>query len=452
MTSRVFALVFIIGFLVSITIVYGPRIPRELYLIVAIIIAYIMVMRVLVEFSARAIHKLKVVRIYEKPLIEGREAKFTTRIINPTLYPIPYIEISDNYPSTFVKVGGANVSSGIIPAKGYIELSYTLIPRIGTHEFTGVEVIARDLLGLFYYRTIIPGSRELVKVRPKPMPLPPRAIGRWVSTSLGLSKARIKGLGQEFMGLREYVPGDDYRLIEWKAFARHNKPFVKEFEKEASLNLVIVLDASPAMYHGVLGRTMLEEAVRVIAGVGQVTSQKGDWIGLTIRMPDEIIFVPPKRGRTQYYRILDAMADIRIYLPRMEPPLRYTLGDALKYTITRLPRRTKTLFMVFTSISSYIDSKKGEKELLELIEVVKKAVSMRHSLVVVSPLPELYELEEIKGAEASLYTILAYPSIVKASEAARVLAKNGVRVIQVGPSTLLPRLLTFIEEYRSVVT
>ncbi len=450
MTSRIFALMFIIGFIVAVTIVYEPYIPRELYLIVAVIIAYIMVMRVIVEFSARAIHKLRVERIYEKPLIEGKEAQFITRIINPTFYPLLYVEVSDNYPSTFVKVKGTNISSGIIPAKGYLELSYRLIPRIGTHEFTGVEVITRDLLGLFYYRAIIPGSRELVKVRPKPMPLPPRALGRWVSTSLGLSKARMKGIGQEFMGLREYVPGDDYRFIDWKAFARHNKPFVKEFEKEASLNLVIILDATPAMYHGILGKTMLEEAIRVIAGVGQVTSQKGDWIGLTIRMPDKIIFISPRRGKTQYYRILDAMADIRIYLPGSEPPIKYSLGDALKYSITRLPRRTKTLFMLFTSISSYVLSDKGKIELAGLIDAAKKAVAMRHGVVVVSPLPELYELEEIRGPEASLYTILAYPNIMKASEAARILARNGIRVIQVGPSTLLPRLLAFIEEFRSV--
>lgn len=450
-SSRIFALIFVIGFIVAVTLVYDRAIPRELHFVVAVIIAYIMAMRLLVEFSARAIHRLRVERIYEKPLIEGKETRFVTRIINNTVYPLLYVEVSDNYPGTFTRTKGASIVSGMIPAKGFLELTYWLIPRIGTHEFTGVEVITRDPLGLFYYKTIIPGSSEVVKVKPKPMPLPPRIIGRWVTTSLGLSKARIKGIGQEFMGLREYMPGDDYRFIEWKAFARSNKLFVKEFEREASLNLVIVVDATPVMYHGVLGKTMLEESIRVIAGIGQVTCIRGDWLGLTIRMPDKILFIPPRRGKLQYYRMLDAMADIRIYLPGKEPRIKYSLGDALRYSIIKLPKRTKTLFLVFTSISAYASKDQGKQELLDLIDAANKALAMRHGVVVVSPLPELFELEEIKGPEASLYTILAYPSIAKSSEIAKLLARNGVKVIQVGPSTLLPRLLLFIEEFRSVM-
>ena len=441
-TTRSIALAFTISFLIAISLLYSPVVPDILYLVVAVVLGYALSMRLLVELGSRTAYRLKVSRHIEGSWIEGREVSIKTRIENPTMLPIVYAEISDNYPRLFHKKKGINTTSTPIPAKGFIELNYTIVPRLGLHVFDGLEVLVKDPLGLFAYKLIVPNSRQVVRVYPAPIPLPRRIIGRWVTTSLGLSKSRIRGIGQEFMMLREYVPGDDYRFIDWKAFARHNKPFVKVFEREASLYLVLVLDAAPYMFYGLLGKTPLETIVRVIAGLLKNLAYKRDWISLIVRTYPTPRIIGLGRGRRQYHRIMRELASIKWV--QKEPPI--SLPHILRESIAKLPKRTKALFLVFTSIGKYTNG----NELQELIDAVSKARALNHDVVIVSPLPELYELETISGIEASLYTILASTSIQRAQKAATTLCRRGIKVIQVGPSSLLPRLISFIETYRSV--
>ncbi len=445
---RLFALLLTISLVVAVSLVYESTIPVATYYTVAVAIAYIVFMRFMVETSTRIVYKLRVHRWYEQPLVEGKPFKMRVRVHNLSAIPLLYVEISDHYPPLFHLVKGFGKAVGFIPSKGFMEINYVLEPRVGRHVFSGVEIVVKDILGLFAYRTFIPNSSCTVKVYPKPYPIPPSVLRRWVSTSLGLTKSKLRGIGTEFMMLREYSYGDDYRFIDWKAYARLRRLYVKVFEREASLNMMIVLDASPAMMYGLVGKTMLEETIRVISGFVSHIVARGDWVGLAIRSSKPLI-TAPNRGPLQYYRILNTLSGIT--WSRDYPD--YTMADLLRESLLALPKRTKTLFMIFMSLDP-AGYEKGvlDKEISELTSVINRIIGLKHSVVIVSPLPELYELELLSGIEASVYLAIILSGIEAAQKYARMLRSRGVKVIQVGPSSLLPRLIGFIERYRAVIT
>ncbi len=446
-TNRFIGLLMIISFTIAMTILYQPVIPQQLYVIVAIVLGYISAMYLLIELSSRLIYGLQVSRSIDKPLVEGREARVRVRLTNRSWLPIIFMEINDLYPSLFHLTHGSNYIVATLPGKGYVELEYMVKPRIGSHLFRGVEVIVRDPMGIFAYKAIIPNSDLRVYVHPKPYPIPRHLMSKWISTSLGLTKSRLRGIGTEFITLREYVYGDDYRFIDWKAYARLQRLYVKLFEREASLNLMLVLDASPAMLYGVVGKTMLEESVRVVSGLAAATLERGDWVGLAIRGREPLL-LRQGRGRIQYGRLLRQLSMIE--WSREYPGI--TMAELLRRTLSLIQRRSRNIFIVFLSLdpTAYPEGVL-DREIRELIEIYYRLASLKHSLVVVSPIPELYEVRYLSGFEAALYLATSYRALEKTHSYAYTLRRNGIHVIQVGPSSLLPRVIKFIETYRSMV-
>ncbi len=446
-SHRLLALLLAISLIVAVSLVYESVIPVNTFYIVSTAIAYIVFMRLMVEAGSRTAYKLRVYREYEEPLVENKPFQVKVKIYNPTIIPLIYVEASDLYPSLFRLVKGFSKVVGLIPSKGFIEMNYVLKPCTGKHSFRGVEIVIRDPLGLFAYKTTMPDSSCTVRVYPKPYPIPPRIMRRWMTTSLGLTKSKLRGIGTEFMMLREYSYGDDYRFIDWKAYARLRRLYVKVFEREASLNLVIVLDASPAMLYGIVGKTMLEETIRVISGlVGHIVS-RGDWVGLAIRGEKPVI-LSQGRGYIQYYRILNTLSDIT--WSREYPS--YTMAELLKKSLLALSKRTKALFLIFMSLDpTGYEEGLLDREINELTSMINRIIALNHSVVIVSPLPGLYELELLSGIEACVYLATILKGIEATQKYAKMLRSKGVNVIQVGPSSLLPRLISFIERYRAVI-
>ncbi|MCD6324602.1 MAG: DUF58 domain-containing protein [Desulfurococcales archaeon] len=447
-TPRLLAYLLAVSLIVGVPLLYTTSVPEALLYSLSIAIAYLGFMKLVAEVGGKVAYRVKVVREYRKPLIEGEEAEIRVEVSNPSWIPVLYVELSDLYPKHFKLVSGSSIVQATLPAKGTFTFTYRVRARLGKHVFRGVEAVVKDPLGLFSYRLIIPGSVEEVQAYPKPYPLPKSSFRRWVTSSLGQTKSGMKGLGNEFMGLREYFPGDDFRFIEWKALARTGKLHVKTFEMESSLHVVFVLDASPAMMFGYLGRTMIEESTRLISGLASYLLRRGDWVGLVVRGRETAI-VPVGRGRPHYYRILKAVSQVEwgSWVPKT------TLGDAIREAVKAVPKRTKVLFMVFTTLDP-LAYRGGSlhAEVRALREVGVKLSTQHHKLVVVSPLPELYELQGLSGMEAGVYLALSVKGIMEVRRYGKELARRGIDVIQVGPTTLLPKLMSYVERFRLVST
>lgn len=97
----------------------------------------------------------------------------------------------------------------------------------------------------------------------------------------GLNKSMILGTGGEFSQYRSYEPGDDLRLIDWKAYGRSERYYTKLAEEETNIKVKFVLDASNSMNHSYNGIKKIEYAKIVIAALGYISFHQGDAIGVT---------------------------------------------------------------------------------------------------------------------------------------------------------------------------
>ncbi len=114
----------------------------------------------------------------------------------------------------------------------------------------------------------------------------------------------FKGRGMEFSEVREYQPGDDIRSIDWNVTARFGHPFVKIFEEERELTVMLLIDMSGSLMFGSVEKTKQRIAAELSAILAFSALKNNDKVGL-ILFTDEIEkFVPPRKGRSHVLRII----------------------------------------------------------------------------------------------------------------------------------------------------
>jgi len=114
----------------------------------------------------------------------------------------------------------------------------------------------------------------------------------------------FKGQGMEFAEVREYQPGDDIRSIDWNVTARMGRPFVKIFEEERELTVMLMVDASSSGEFGSIEQTKNEIAVELCALLAFSAIKNNDRVGLIIFTDRIERFVPPKKGRKHVLRVV----------------------------------------------------------------------------------------------------------------------------------------------------
>lgn len=154
----------------------------------------------------------------------------------------------------------------------------------------------------------------------------------------------FKGQGIEFADVREYVPGDDIRTIDWNVTARSLNPFVKKFVEERELTVLFVVDMSGSQYFGSGQRLKSEVAAEVTALLAFAAVKNHDKTGLLISTDRVEKFIPVKKGRTHVLRVV---REILYYRPRRT---RTRLSAALEYLHNFLTR-TAVIFV----ISDFLD-------------------------------------------------------------------------------------------------
>lgn len=123
----------------------------------------------------------------------------------------------------------------------------------------------------------------------------------------------FKGQGVEFSEVREYVPGDDIRRIDWNVTARMGEPFVKKFREERELTLVFVVDTSSSEYFGTVSRQKMNLASEVTALLSFSAIYNNDKVSLLLFSDEIEKFVPPGKGKRHVLRIV---RDLLYFKPR----------------------------------------------------------------------------------------------------------------------------------------
>jgi uncharacterized protein (DUF58 family) len=124
---------------------------------------------------------------------------------------------------------------------------------------------------------------------------------------VGAYLSRFKGRGMDFEELREYIPGDDVRDIDWNVTHRMGRPFVKRFREERELTAVLAVDISASSSFGSASRTKREFAVEIAATLAMSAARNGDKVALLLFTDEVELFVPPRKGRRHILRLVREM-------------------------------------------------------------------------------------------------------------------------------------------------
>ena len=114
----------------------------------------------------------------------------------------------------------------------------------------------------------------------------------------------FKGRGMEFSEVREYLPGDDVRTIDWNVTARYGKPFVKKFVEERELTVMFLVDVSSSQDFGTKMRMKGELAAEICAVLAFSAIKNNDRVGLLIFADEVELFVPPRKGSKHVLRVI----------------------------------------------------------------------------------------------------------------------------------------------------
>jgi len=123
----------------------------------------------------------------------------------------------------------------------------------------------------------------------------------------GAYRSAYRGQGLEFAEVREYVPGDDIRAIDWNVTARAGRPFVKRFDEERELTVVIALDCSGSLGFGTRARAKRETAAEAGALVALAAARNRDRVGLLLFTDRIELFLPPSKSRARALRLVREM-------------------------------------------------------------------------------------------------------------------------------------------------
>ena len=114
----------------------------------------------------------------------------------------------------------------------------------------------------------------------------------------------FKGKGMEFAEVREYVPGDDIRDIDWNVTARAGKPFIKKFDEERELTVILMIDVSASGFYGT-GDTLKSDLMVELSSVLSFSAIKNnDKVGLILFSDKIENFIPPQKGKSHVMRII----------------------------------------------------------------------------------------------------------------------------------------------------
>jgi len=175
---------------------------------------------------------------------------------------------------------------------------------------------------------------------------------------VGIRAARLQGAGREFESLREYMPDDEMRRIDWKASARRGKLVARQYEVEKSQSVILVIDVGRTMLAEIDGIQKLDYAINAALLLAYVATLSEDRVGLLLFADEVQTYLPPKKGRGQVYAIMEALYNAKASFA--EPDYRKALG------YLRARWRKRSLVVCFTDLWDADSSRTTINELASL--------------------------------------------------------------------------------------
>jgi uncharacterized protein (DUF58 family) len=235
----------------------------------------------------------------------------------------------------------------------------------------------------------------------------------------GVRALKQRGEGTSFAGLRDYVPGDDPRLLDWKATARHSRLITREQSIERSQTVIAMIDCGRAMTQLAGRYARFEHVLSAALVLSDVAATSGDRVGLLAFDDDVRSFVPPQKGPA-------ALRSLRTALSRLDATL--TEPDySSAFRVLALRQRRRALVIFFTDV---IDTRAAQLFLTHAIRA-----SRRHLLVVVAIQNEelIDAARPSRSGAAALYRSAAAEELIREREEALArMRQAGIAVLDIG--------------------
>lgn len=149
----------------------------------------------------------------------------------------------------------------------------------------------------------------------------------------------FKGRGMTFSEVREYQFGDDIRNIDWNVTARYNEPYIKVFEEERELTMMLMVDVSGSEFFGTTTQFKKDTVTEIAATLAFSAIQNNDKVGLILFSDSVELFIPPKKGKSHVLRIIRELIEF-------QPKSKKTdINEALRY-LTNVMTKKAIVFVL----------------------------------------------------------------------------------------------------------
>jgi uncharacterized protein (DUF58 family) len=342
---------------------------------------------------------------------------------------IDSIHIYDVYPEVFRLVLGSNSIRTRIDPGNEIKFSYILQSRLrGKYtigptkfhiydrlEFRFEEISAENFDDLLVYPSV-----QDVRI------MESLAQKRRIGYLFGIHKTRQTGMGTDFIGIRRYLSGDEYRRIDWKSSARTSKLMIRQYETERNMRIFIILDTGASMGAGRPENSKLEFAIRAALLLSNAAMERKDHVGLLTWSTKNQIYLKPELGEAHYQRILEILAAIK-------PEGEFDLTAAIEYLIKHVK---KNCFFIILS-----DCESNQQRLLKGIQLIR---GYNNQAIIISPFGPWFEILEIylTPVERAIGEALVHRLLEERASLAKSLRRANVPLLPVGPGDILPTILS----------
>lgn len=169
--------------------------------------------------------------------------------------------------------------------------------------------------------------------------LPLESRQAMIGSVAGKHRSPHRGSSVEFAEYRKYVPGDDTRRLDWKAFARSDRFYIKEFEADTNLRAYFVVDSSGSMnFASGESDTKVQYARRIAASLSYLLVKQGDAAGLSVCNDKIHLEIPPSRSASQLQHIFDSLG-------KLEPKGETGLVEALHIIAEKIKQRALVVIL-----------------------------------------------------------------------------------------------------------
>lgn len=292
-------------------IIIGASYFLDLYLTTFILYNMIcFAVLILDYFSSPSSEEFEFERIEDDKLsIYGKE-KIKIRVYNKSNKKL-YMEIKDEVPDFHFKLE-ERIMKGYVNPHSKKDFEYEVIPtKRGAFMFGDLHIRYESNFKLSMKQFKVSLKREY-KVYPNLQDLKKYRLAVYNSKyyQAGQKSFKVLGNGTQFESLRDYVLGDEYRKINWKATARENRPIVNQYEPEKNQHVYMLIDTGRPMSYSVRGYKKLDLAINTSLLLSDIVNQNGDRSGLMVFNTEVNNLIMPGKGNNHRNSLMEALYHI----------------------------------------------------------------------------------------------------------------------------------------------